>query len=836
MSNDLQEQFVRDMLTESYEGLDRYDQAILAIEQGEADNDTLNDIFRVVHTLKGTAGCLGFHHIEKISHTGENLLSLLRDGALEPSAAIADGLLKLSDALRAMLGAIETTGTDDSGEDYTPLSDRLTRLKDPDTAAPPAPVAAPAAPATATETAADANAGWGLFEDEPAEAQEAINAAAEDDANAANQGWGLFEDEAPAPAAAETDPTDEAAAAQGWGLFEDESESAPEVTTDPAQEARENAQGWGIFPENAPQAAAAGQAPASTAKPIAKAAPKTAAPVTANASVRVDVGLLDKLMNMVGELVLSRNQLLQLAQNRTISQNEITAVSQRLNQVTTELQEGVMKTRMQPIGNVWGKFPRIVRDIAADLGKNVRLETIGADTELDRTIIEAIKDPLTHIVRNSVDHGVEMPDVRVAAGKSAEAHVIMRAFHEGGQVNIEIIDDGAGINGEKVRRKALEKGLISEDDAARLSEREMVNLIFLPGFSTAEKITNVSGRGVGMDVVKTNIEKIGGSVDIHSVAGQGTTLKIKIPLTLAIVPALVVRTAGQRFAIPQVSLVELVHVDGEEAATAIEQVYESPVFRLRGDLLPLVFLDEQLKLRAEDAAARGALNIIVLRADQQLFGLVVDEVSDSEEIVVKPLGQHLKGLPMFAGATIMGDGTVALILDALGLAQHAGALGNNHREIKSVVEASEKDTSSDITPLLLFSVPGRARVALPLAAAARLEEFQRSDIETAGGRESVQYRDGIMPLVRIERILGTMGGGADNRLSEQVIVFQSEDRSVGLVVGEIRDIVEERFTLQPGTATTGVAGSAIIQGQITDLVDVPTILQATGLRGSRHAA
>ncbi len=811
MSNDLHEQFVRDMLTESYEGLDRYDQAILAIEQGEADGETLNDIFRVVHTLKGTAGCLGFHHIEKLSHTGENLLSLLREGTLDSSPAIADGLLKLSDALRAMLGAIESTGSDDSGEDYTPLQDLLTRLKDPDTAD--SSVAGVVAPAPPTpDTTAQ---GWGLFEDEPADALDAVNAAASSD-DTTNQGWGLFDDE---PA------TDDSAVA---GVDDPGS----------ARDTAEAAQGWGLFTD-APEAPVAGVAdPGSSPskEPAAKTnAPKNTAPVATTASVRVDVSLLDKLMNMVGELVLSRNQLLQLSQHRTISQQEITAVSQRLNQVTTELQEGVMKTRMQPIGNVWGKFPRIVRDIAADLGKKVRLETIGADTELDRTIIEAIKDPLTHIIRNSVDHGVELPAVREAAGKSAEAHVIMRAFHEGGQVNIEVIDDGAGINGEKVRRKALDKGLISEDDAARLSEREMVNLIFLPGFSTAEQVTNVSGRGVGMDVVKTNIEKTGGSVDVTSVAGQGTTLKIKIPLTLAIVPALVVRTASEQFAIPQVSLVELVHIDGDDAATAIEHVYESPVFRLRGDLLPLVFLDEQLKLRDPENTDRGSLNIIVLRSDQQLFGLVVDEVCDSEEIVVKPLGQHLKGLPMFAGATIMGDGKVALILDALGLAQHAGALGNNHRELKTATEVAEQHHGGDTTSLLLFSVPGRERVALPLSAAARLEEFNRSEIESSAGRESVQYRGGIMPLLRLDRILGTGNGAAEKRAAEQVIVFSHEDRTVGLVVGEIRDIVEEHVELQPGTGGNGLAGSAIIQGKITDLIDVPAILSATGMTSRRAA-
>ncbi len=540
-------------------------------------------------------------------------------------------------------------------------------------------------------------------------------------------------------------------------------------------------------------------------------------------------------MNLVGELVLSRNQLAQLAQTRNVSPRSLTDVAQRFNLITSELQEGVMKTRMQPIGGVWGKFPRIVRDVAHELGKQVRLEMVGATTELDRTVIESIRDPLTHIIRNSIDHGIESPERRLSAGKSADGHILMRAYHEGGQVNIEIIDDGAGLNLARIRQKAVEKKLISADAAAALSDREATNLIFLPGFSTAEKITNVSGRGVGMDVVKTNIEKIGGSVDVSSALGQGTTLKIKIPLTLAIVPALIIRAGGERFAIPQVSLLELVRLEGQAATDALEKVYDSPVFRLRGNLLPLVFLHRELKLTPP--ASDAPLNIVVLQADQRSFGLVVDAVCDTEEIVVKPLGKHLKGLPMFAGATIMGDGRVALILDALGLAQHARVLSENPDRARTLASTEDAAANSATrSQLLLFSLPGRPHLALPLGQAARLEEFPASAVESSGGREAVQYRGQILPLLRLARFLpGSTAAtsAADGPL--RVIVYQKSGHSVGIVVGQIHDIIEHTLDLQPGSQTSGLLGATIVQGKITDLVDVTAVLHAAGFAPARAA-
>ncbi|MDQ8184782.1 chemotaxis protein CheW [Pelagicoccus sp. SDUM812002] len=770
--DDFQAELVKDFLLESSEGLESFDQDLLVIEKGECDTNLLNQVFRVVHTIKGTAGCLGFGRIESIAHTGENVLSLMRDGELESTPEIADSLLKLSDALRAMLEVIETSGSDETAGDYSDLKSILDAIKDGQivTSGPEPKVEETLDEADSqTPPAAGANVGWGFFEDEPAHAESEICA------------------------------PDESSA---WGLFEEEDTTVSEKLVQ--------------------------KAIAVAALPKEPAAAK--AESISSASVRVDVALLDGLMNMVGELVLSRNQLLQLSYQRSITPSDVSTLSQRFNQVTTELQQGIMKTRMQQIGTVWGKYPRIVRDLASDLGKRVELETFGADTELDRTIIEAIKDPLTHIIRNAVDHGIESPAVREAAGKSESAQLLMRAFHEAGQVNIEIIDDGAGIDGNKICGKALEKGLIDVEEAGRLSDREKINLIFLPGFSTAEKLSNVSGRGVGMDVVKTNIEKIGGSVDIHSVCGEGTTLRIKIPLTLAIVAALVVKSGNQRFAIPQVNLVELVRINADDIEEAIEMVYDAPVFRLRGKLLPLVFLDQFLGLPLGNREKRSSVSIAVLRADSQDYGLVVDVVSDTEEIVVKPLGKQLSNLPIYAGATIMGDGSVAIILDAVGVASRAGVLGvaqkvNDSRlnAVEDILDAGEK------VPLILFSLAGWENLAVPLEAAERLEEFDPSVIESSGGVESVHYRGSIMQLLRLGDLLGvkTRYEGSNR---EQVIVYKCGERYLGIVVGENRDIVEQSLKLENIGSRPYIKGSAIINGRITDLVDVEAILARAGLK------
>ena len=541
----------------------------------------------------------------------------------------------------------------------------------------------------------------------------------------------------------------------------------------------------------------------------------------AASTIRVDVNLLDKVMNLVGELVLARNQILQF----TSTQKDAVFLStaQRLNLITTELQEGVMKTRMQPIGNVWNKFPRIVRDLAMSCGKQVQLEMEGSETELDKTIIEAIKDPLTHIVRNSLDHGIEPPAVRGSKGKPPAGRLRLRAFHEGGQVNIEISDDGAGIDVARVKEKAIQKGVISVQQAGKLSDRELMNLVFTPGFSTAEQVSNVSGRGVGMDVVKTNIEKIGGTVDLSSTLGQGTTLRIKIPLTLAIIPALIVTSGRERFAIPQVSLLELVRLEGKEAEQGIEMIHGAPVHRLRGNLLPLVHLNRELRLEARDGEAGGTVNIVVLQADGRPFGLVVDYINDTEEIVVKPLGKQLKGIACFAGATIMGDGQVALILDVLGLAQQANVISEGKERAVAESKTRTEDVHLKQDSWLVFRVGEKGRVAVPLSLVSRLEEFEPSAIELSNNQPVVQYRGEIMPLVHVAEALQlTSPRRQQDRL--QVVVYAEEGRSVGLVVEEILDIVEQQVAVTRGRQSARLLGSAVIQQHVTDLLNVQEIV------------
>ncbi len=554
-----------------------------------------------------------------------------------------------------------------------------------------------------------------------------------------------------------------------------------------------------------------------------------------DSSIRVDVGLLDKLMNLVGELVLARNQVLQFTTAQQSS--AFTATSQRLNLITSELQESVMKTRMQPIGNVWSKFPRVVRDLSVMCGKKVRIEMEGQETEIDKTILEAIKDPLTHVVRNSVDHGIESPETRTAAGKPAEGRLFMRAFHEGGQVNIEIVDDGAGIDPEKIRAKALARGLISAEQASRLGDREIVNLVFAPGFSTAEKVTNVSGRGVGMDVVRTNIEKIGGTVDIHSKHGEGTTIRIKIPLTLAIIPALVVTAAGDRYAIPQVSLVELLRLDGEQAKRGIERIHGAPVYRLRGNLLPLVDLARELEIPTETQGEADAINIVVLSAEDRTFGLIVESINDTEEIVVRPLGNQLKGLDCFAGATIMGDGSVALILDVLGIAHRSRVITAARDRSLAEAQVASSETGDAAQAMLLLGVGGEGRIAVPLSLVARLEEFPAAAIEHTGRQAVVQYRGEILPLIDLAEQLSR--GVAAPSDPVQVVVYTEDGHSVGLVVDRILDIVEERVQGRRAANRSGLLGSGVIQGRVTDLLDIRGVVQAadpSGVEEHRSAA
>src|ERR1700730_7011178 len=516
----MSDDIVREFLVESAENLDLLDRELVHLEKEPRNRDTLASVFRTIHTIKGTCGFLGFTKLESVAHVGENLLSKLRDLEIALNPEMTTALLAMVDAIRQMLASVEAIGNEGERNDQE-LIKTLTRLLQ----------AAPSAKSQIESLAA--------LPPDPAVKKDASKKPP------------LADVCPPAPVAKAPSAPPEAVATLEHPV------EASEVVVERGE------------------AGVPG---------VAEGSQQQNRGAASESSIRVDVVLLDKLMNLVGELVLARNQILQFSNGK--EDVGLIAPSQRLNLISTELQGGVMKTRMQPIGNIWSKFPRTVRDVATMCGKQVRIEMEGKETELDKTIIEAIKDPLTHIVRNSVDHGIETPEQRLAAGKPREGVLVLRAYHEGGQVIIEIADDGAGLNAEKIRRKAVEKGLLTPEQSAKMGEREAVNLIFLPGFSTAEKVTNVSGRGVGMDVVKTNIDKIGGTVDVMSKPGAGTTVKMKIPLTLAIVPGLVIVSAGKRFVIPQVSLIELVRIDRDNGRTGIEMVHGAPVYRLRGRLLP----------------------------------------------------------------------------------------------------------------------------------------------------------------------------------------------------------------------------------------------------------
>jgi two-component system, chemotaxis family, sensor kinase CheA len=788
---------VQDFLVESYENLDRLDRELVGLEKNPHDRDALGSVFRTIHTIKGTCGFLGFNKLEKVAHVGENLLTRLRDGQLTLNPELTTALLGMVDAVRQMLKEIQSTGQD--GEiDYPELRETLTRLQQ---------VGAIASkPAEAVESP--------VCQEVPPPAEEkAITPAGAKEMELSQPPPGPAKPAATKrPKPAKVQPAQEAIGARRV-------EPAPAHVEEPSPAKREDV-------------------PA--AQPTLDSKHRDTAPET----IRVGVTVLDKLMTLVGELVLARNQLLQIS--NTVEDTGLQAVSQRMNLIATELQEEVMKTRMQPIGNIWSQFPRTVRDVALGCSKEVGIEMEGKETELDKTIIEAIKDPLTHLVRNSVDHGIELPEDRVKVGKNRAGRLILRAFHEGGQVNIEISDDGAGLNSERIRKKALERGVITSEQAARMTEREIFNLIFLPGFSTAEKVTNVSGRGVGMDVVKTNVERIGGNVDVQSTPGQGTTVRVKIPLTLAIIPALVVTCGGDRYAIPQVSLLELVRLEAEEVSKGIELVHGAPIYRLRGRLLPLVYLSRELKLAPDvnpAAESDGAVNIVVLQADERQFGLVVDQINDTEEIVVKPLRKQLKTVKTFAGSSIMGDGKVALILDVMGLAQRASVITETRdrsmtqKVTESAVAAAQKQT------FLLFAGPGDSRMAIPLITLARLEEFPVAQVEMSGTQWVTQYRGQILPLIRLnvvmqerrQRLRDLPALPAIDSGPIQVLVLNHEGRSFGLVVERILDIVEDRADVKSAATRPAVLYSVVIGDRVTELLDVPAILRIAESTAGRPA-
>ena len=547
--------------------------------------------------------------------------------------------------------------------------------------------------------------------------------------------------------------------------------------------------------------------------------------------MRVDVERLNELMNLVGELVLCRNQILQFTNLQNDSSFLETA--QRLDVITTDLQEGLRKTRMQPIATVWSKFTRVVRDLSVSLGKQVSLEIEGEDTELDKTVIETIADPLTHLIRNCIDHGIETPDVRQGIGKPEAGKVFLRAFHESGSVKIQIADDGAGIDIEALKVKAVELNLISADRASTLREQEALNLIFAPGLSTAKQVTNLSGRGVGMDVVRTNINQIDGTIEVSSKQNKGTVFTIEIPLTLAIARTLIVTTGGDRYAIPQMNLLELIRLEGEQAVKGVEMIHGSPVYRLRGQLIPLIYLNQQLELEEAENCSNDpsydTLNIVVLQARDYPFGLVVDAINDIQEIVVKPLGKQIQEVSCFAGATIMGDGLVALILDIQGLAQKAHVISEDKEVDLSTESNLAVNENEENSQMLLLQALDNRRMGISLSRVARLENFSPKTVERIGKRMVLQYRDRLLDLIDFSTFpdvenADSIPDSKDEELLQVVVVNIGEGKLVGLIVGNIIDIVDQRITVKSDSDIEGIEYAAVIQDEVTEIIDIQALI------------
>ena len=771
-----------EFLTETNENLSVLDVELVRLEQNPNNPELLSNIFRLVHTIKGTCGFLGLPRLEKVAHASENVLGKFRDGELTINPEAVSLILQALDTIKSLLAVLEATEAEPPGDDL-PLIERLNLCAEGKLGGP-SPAAAAPPPPTAPAVAAS--------DDRPATLDE-LEAL-----------WNSIPGPNDPPAAAPAVPASTAVATRAPEPAEEPAPSQDLVVPDAEPAAAK------VPAPVAPMAGGSAGGNAGGADAGAEAATKESA--VAAQTIRVNVDLLENLMTMVSELVLTRNQLLQIL--RSQKESEFAAPLQRLNHVTSELQEGVMKTRMQPIGNAWAKLPRLVRDLAHELNKKIDLQMLGADTELDRQVLELIKDPLTHMVRNSADHGLEVPAERLKAGKSETGRITLNAYHEGGHIIIEIQDDGKGLAIDRIKQKAIQNGMASEIELASMTDQQIIQFIMKPGFSTAAKVTNVSGRGVGMDVVKTNIEKIGGTIEIKSAQGKGSTFVIKIPLTLAIVSALIVECAGERFAIPQISVVELVRAAADSEHT-IERLKGTPVLRLRNRLLPLVSLQQLLRLDDSEDAKKPADEtfIVVTQVGTYTFGIMVDRVFDTEEIVVKPVAPILRHIEMFSGNTILGDGSVIMILDPNGIASATGEMAMGEAAGKETT-AVQTQRQEDKMALLLFRAGEGAPKAVPLSLVARLEDVDLATVEMSNGLPVVQYRGKLMPLVPIDPNFALANEGR-----QPVLVFADGDRSMGLIVDEIVDIVEEKLNVQLAAERPGLMGSAIIAGKATEVID-----------------
>ena len=796
------DEFLSDFLEECDENLDQLDQELVALEENPRDESRLRSIFRNVHTIKGSSGFFGFAKIGALAHEGESLLGRLRDGELLFDAEIASGLLAMADAIREILVNVEQTGQEgekDFGVVHSTLSDLLSREGGASLQSDVSESPSGAEKIAAERSAADSSAADSSVVDTDAPLNENVQGVIAKDV------------------------------AAGLAGDLDDREVEPEIVSSV---------------EGVPERVVASE---SAAEP---------------SSIRVDVQILDQLMDFAGELVLARNSLSRCSDG--LADPRLTSVASRISQITSEIQDRVTRTRMQPIGGIWGKFRRIVRDLAVECGKQVRLELEGEATELDRSLLEAIKDPLTHLLRNSVDHGVETAEDRLRKGKSAEGVVRLAAQHESGQVVIEVMDDGGGIDVDKIRDKAITSGLVSKEQAADAGAREILNYIFEPGFSTAKKISSISGRGVGMDVVRSHVERIGGTVHIESQLDVGTKFTIRLPLTLAIVPALILRVESQVFALPQACLREVLTLADKNQ---VEWIQEVPVCRLRERLLPLISLDDVLGVTGKSSLSssgqwkvEGGLSssqVAVLQIEQLRFGLVVDEVINGQEIVVKPIGKAIRAIGAYSAATILGDGAVALILDVSGIARMAGLSHDLQVRIEDISETRERLTDSesagqaksavhagnskaqtfDLTidavddrTLLVSEVDHGREVAIGMVSVDRLEEVSIEGLQVFDSQIVSNYRGSVLRICSLYNAYGESEGKGTSPL----IICQHDGTRFGVLVKQINDVIDMSLEQRRDVADgSGVGGTeldgrfVLVRGRVVEVLDLETQYRLT---------
>ncbi len=782
---------LRDFVIETSEAIDIVDAELVRFEQEPNNAAVLAQIFRLVHTVKGTCGFLGLPRLEALAHAAETVIGQFRDGVKVTTEAVSL-ILQTVDRIKIIILELEAHGIEPEGAD-SELIDSLENMARSHASQKIALVSSPEHTSGSIVyqvlerqlrpgevSLDDLEAAFRDTSAEPVHMQALFQSADS----------GLKKSAQPVQIRPVLSPEAEAFRASVKQGIQDSIASDTDVREDQAEAANEDTPKRRIGEE---------ELAVQTETAVSK------------QTLRVDINTIDHLMTMVSELVLTRNQLLEIA--RKSHEDQFKIPLQRLSSITAELQETVMKTRMQPIAAAWSKLPRVVRDLCVELNKQIELETFGAETEIDRHVLDLIRDPLVHMIRNAADHGLETTEERIAAGKPKAGKIRVSALQEGGYIVLEVSDDGRGLNLEAVSKRAVSMGLTTHEQVKKLSEAELARFIFKPGFSTASQVTSVSGRGVGMDVVLTNIEQAGGVIDVRTSKGRGTVVYIKIPVTLAIANALIVQVSDQRFAVPQMSVVELVRA-GPGTDIAIEIVNESPVMRLRNELLPIANLSNILKITDQSAIPVSKIFVVICQVSERRFGLIVDGIVQTEEIVVKPTSAILTSLPLYSGVTILGDGSVVMILDPAGIGRTVGVFAERRHD-KKLSDKAHIGQSEPKTSLLVFRHGANTYRAVPLELITRLEEIEGSSIETSGGQSIVQYRGRLMPLIAANGKEFISQDGNHN-----VLVFSCGSRIAGLVVDQIVDIVEDKLDISAGSQMPGVLGSAIIGGRATDIIDV----------------